>query len=167
MSTKQIALRDAFAAFPTGMAMIAARVDGQDHAMLANSFTSVSLDPPLVSMAFADGSTTWPQLSHAQDFGITILGEAQRDLVEQLRLSMPQRLAGVTLLPAGIQGRVLPDAAATFTVRPHQVVRAGDHDLVLFKVTDYHREAGTAPLTYFDRHIGVLRAPAPTAPAQG
>jgi flavin reductase (DIM6/NTAB) family NADH-FMN oxidoreductase RutF len=139
------------------MALIAAEVDGQNEAMLANSFTSVSLDPPLVSMAFTHTSTTWPRLRRAQELGITILGESHLALVSQLRLSGPARLDGVTLDHATSQARTLPQAAATFVVRPHQHVPAGDHELVLFEVIDHERFDDMDPLTFYNRQVAVIQ----------
>ncbi|BBH69555.1 hypothetical protein ACTI_62400 [Actinoplanes sp. OR16] len=149
-------VRHTFAAYPTGLALIAAEVDGRDEAMLANSFTSVSLDPPLVSMAFTHTSTTWPQLRRARELGITILGESHAHLVAQLRLSGPARLAGIVLDRATAQARLLPRAAATLIVRPYRHIPAGDHELVLFEVVDHQRDDDAAPLTYHDRHICAL-----------
>jgi flavin reductase (DIM6/NTAB) family NADH-FMN oxidoreductase RutF len=149
-------LRHAFAAYPTGMALVAAAVDGRDEAMLVNSFTSVSMDPPLISMAFTYSSTTWPRLRRATVLGVTILGEPNSALVPQLRTAGDTRLAGITLDGDGDTGaRTLPDGAATFTVRPHQHIPAGDHELVLFEVLDYRREAHT-PLVYFDRRVDTV-----------
>ncbi|MFG3008428.1 flavin reductase family protein [Streptomyces calvus] len=148
-------LRHTFAAYPTGMAMIAAEVDGRDEAMLANSFTTVSLDPPLVSMAFTHVSTTWPRLRRATELGITVLGAPQRDLVPQLRRSGPARLAGIDLERASDQARTLTGAAAVLVVRPHRFIPAGDHELVLFEVVDHHRDDAVSPLTYFARRVGV------------
>nr|WP_063129671.1 flavin reductase family protein [Nocardia fusca] len=149
-------MRHSFAAYPTGMALIAAEVDGRNEAMLANSFTSVSLDPPLVSVAFTNTSTTWPRLRRAHELGITILGESNATLVPQLRLSGSARLDGIAFDHATAQARTLPRAAATFVVRPHQHIPAGDHELILFEVVDHSRHDDTVPLTYFDRHVDVI-----------
>ena len=150
-------VRHSFAAYPTGMALIAAEVDGQNEAMLANSFTSVSLDSPLVPMAFTLTSTTWPQLRRARELGITILGEPHLALVPQLRLSGPARLDSIAFDQATAQARTLPQAAATFVVRPYQHVPAGDHELILFEVINHERYDGTSPLTYFDRQVAVIQ----------
>jgi flavin reductase (DIM6/NTAB) family NADH-FMN oxidoreductase RutF len=150
-------MRHSLAAYPTGMALIAAEVNGQNEAMLANSFTSISLDPPLVSMAFSHTSTSWPRLRQAQELGITILGESHLALVSQLRLSGPARLDGITLDHATTQARTLPQAAATFVVRPHQHVPAGDHELVLFEVIDHERYDDMSPLTFYNRQIAVIQ----------
>lgn len=149
-------VRHSFAAFPTGMALIAAEVDGRNEAMLANSFASVSLDPPLVSMAFTHASTTWPRLRQAQALGITILAEANAGLVQQLSAPGPARFDGLALdQPLGY-ARTLPGAAATFVVRAHQYIPAGDHELVLFEVLEHQRDIQASPLTYYNRHVGVI-----------
>jgi flavin reductase (DIM6/NTAB) family NADH-FMN oxidoreductase RutF len=59
------ALRQAFAAFPSGVVAVAAEVAGRPVGLAASSFTSVSLDPPLVSVSIACSSTTWPVLRKA------------------------------------------------------------------------------------------------------
>ncbi|OUM45647.1 flavin reductase family protein [Arthrobacter sedimenti] len=151
-----VRLRHSFAAYPTGMALIAAEVDGDDEAMLANSFTSVSLDPPLVSMAFTYTSTTWPRLRQAQELGITVLGESNAALVAQLSISGPDRLDGIALDHATAQARTLPEAAATFVVRPYQHIPAGDHELVLFEVIEHQRDDHAAPLTYYNRRVDTI-----------
>jgi len=151
-------LRHAFAAYPTGMVLVAATVDGRDEAMLVNSFTSVSLDPPLVSMAFTHSSTSWPRLRRAKELGITVLGELNAALVPQLRAAGDARLAGITLHDDTVtEARSLPNGAATFTVKPHQHIPAGDHELVLFEVIDYRRDDHAAPLVYFDRRVDTIQ----------
>lgn len=69
------AMRHALSAFPTGIAVVAAQVQGRTVGLLASSFSSVSLDPPLVSLAFARTSTTWPVLRQADRWGISVLGD--------------------------------------------------------------------------------------------
>ena len=59
-------LRRVFAAYPTGVAAIAALVEGTPAGIAASSFVSVSLDPPLVSVCVAHTSTTWPTLRNAR-----------------------------------------------------------------------------------------------------
>jgi len=150
-------LRHAFAAYPTGMVLVAAAVDGQREAMLVNSFTSASLDPPLISMAFTHSSATWPQLRRAEELGITVLGGSNAAFVPQLRASGPARLAGITLHNATAQALTLPGGAASFVVRPHKYLPAGDHEFALFKVLDHQRDDRVAPLVYFDRRVDTMR----------
>jgi flavin reductase (DIM6/NTAB) family NADH-FMN oxidoreductase RutF len=152
-----VSLRHAFAAYPTGMVLVAAAINGRDEAMLVNSFASVSLDPPLISMAFTHSSATWPRLRRSQELGITVLGELNAALVPQLRASGDARLAGIALHEATAQARTLPRGAATFIVKPHKHIPAGDHELVLFEVIDYRRDDHTAPLVYLDRRVDTVQ----------
>lgn len=59
-------LRPVLSAFPTGVTAVAATIDGTPLGLAANSFTSVSLDPPMVSICIAHTSTTWPLLRPAR-----------------------------------------------------------------------------------------------------
>ena len=66
-------LRQAFGIFPSGVVAVAAEVDGRLVGLAASSFTSVSLDPPLVSFSIANTSKTWPDLRRASHLGVTVL----------------------------------------------------------------------------------------------
>ena len=68
-------LRDAFGIFPSGVVAVAALVDGRPVGLAASSFTSVSLEPPLVSISVAKSSKTWPDLRRSSHLGVTILAE--------------------------------------------------------------------------------------------
>src|SRR4051795_6555694 len=80
-----LGMRHALAGFATGIAVVAAEVDCGVVGLSANSFTSVSLDPPLVSVSFAETSTSWPQLRRATRWGISVLGETQAGILNELR----------------------------------------------------------------------------------
>ena len=68
-------LRASFACFPSGVAAVCALIDGEPVGMVMSSFTSVSLDPPLVSVCVDLNSSTWPRLRSAPWLGVSILGE--------------------------------------------------------------------------------------------
>ncbi|MDF3305310.1 flavin reductase family protein [Rhodococcus sp. T2V] len=148
-----LALRRTFGAYATGVALIAADIDGRRLGMLANSFTSVSLNPPLVSMSFAHTSTTWPALSHARNFGISVLGAGDRERADLLRRPSAERLEGIATRKAGDDALLLPDAAATLMVERHSEIQAGDHVVMLFRVLDHCRDADADPLVF---HSGRL-----------
>ena len=74
-------LRDVFGAFATGVTVVTAvRPDGEPVGMTANSFTSVSLDPPLILWCLADQSTSLPAFAPGAPFAVHVLGHEQRDL---------------------------------------------------------------------------------------
>jgi flavin reductase (DIM6/NTAB) family NADH-FMN oxidoreductase RutF len=88
-------MRHTLAGYPTGIAVVAAEVDEVIVGLSANSFTSVSLDPPLVSVSFASTSTSWPVLRRAKRWGISVLGERAHDVLASLRRPARQRFEGL------------------------------------------------------------------------
>src|ERR1700684_956386 len=77
-------LRHVFGAFPSGVAVVAAVVDGTPVGIAASSFTSVSLQPALVSLCIAHTALTWPVLREVPRLGVSILSAAQERAGRQL-----------------------------------------------------------------------------------
>jgi flavin reductase (DIM6/NTAB) family NADH-FMN oxidoreductase RutF len=144
------AMRFATAAFATGVVLIAAQVDGVPVGMLANSFTSVSLDPPLVSVNIGRTSGTWPLLQRAGRWGISILGAQQGTDFRRLSRKATERFQGVDWFASGDGGVLLAGASATFTVGMEAEVDAGDHVVVILRVLGLHRTPDRAPLIFYD-----------------
>jgi flavin reductase (DIM6/NTAB) family NADH-FMN oxidoreductase RutF len=144
-------MRDALAGFPTGLVLVTVEVDGGVAGMLASSFTSVSLDPPLVSLSFARTSTTWPVLQQAERWGISVLGDGEAEDVPLLSRPAGTRFEGIAALPTAQGGLVLPGSTVTLTVTRHAEFDAGDHVLTLLRVLSLHRDAAQPPLVVYDR----------------
>lgn len=77
---EQRAFRDILGHFATGVVLITAQTPKGPVGLAVNSFTSVSLDPPLVALCVAHTSTTWPAIRASGGFAVTILGERQAEL---------------------------------------------------------------------------------------
>jgi flavin reductase (DIM6/NTAB) family NADH-FMN oxidoreductase RutF len=150
MTSLALDLRRVAARYPTGVAVLAGLVTDEPTGMAANSFTSVSLDPPIVSVCVAHTSTTWPRLRIAPRIGINVLGATQQGLSVQFSSRSGDRFAGVSwrATPAGCVR--LPGAAAWFECSIEREVCAGDHDIVLFRVHDIDATADVAPLVFHD-----------------
>lgn len=150
-------LKSALAGFCTGVAVITAPdADGRPAGMAVQSFSSVSLDPPLVCFCPAHTSTTWPRIRAAGRFAVNVLAEDQRELCRPLRGDGRRQVRGHTLA-AGRQRRPLLDGAlATIECELADVLDGGDHAIALGRVTSLttHRDAG--PLLYFRRTYGRL-----------
>ncbi|QTI68952.1 flavin reductase family protein [Gordonia polyisoprenivorans] len=149
-------LRKAFGIFPTGVVAVAAEVDGAVIGLAASSFTSVSLDPPLVSVSIANTSKTWPDLRRADHLGVTVLADHQDVLCRQLAGPVAQRFDGV-LLNASDEGAVtLDDGLAQFDCTVYREVEAGDHIIVLLELHSVdHPETGS-PLIFHRSGFGRL-----------
>ncbi|WP_299298400.1 flavin reductase family protein [uncultured Brachybacterium sp.] len=133
-----IALREAFSHFPQGMVLVAAEVDGVRHGLIASTFTvGVSLDPPLVSLAVQHTSKTWPALHEHGHLGVTVLGRTQAPFARQLSSTdRARRFDGIDVSVDPNGALTLQHAPAWMTVRVHDQMRAGDHDLVLLEVLE-------------------------------
>jgi flavin reductase (DIM6/NTAB) family NADH-FMN oxidoreductase RutF len=141
-------LRRVFGAFPTGVAAIAALVDGVPVGIAASSFTSVSLDPPLVSVSIAHSSTTWPLMRGSQRYGVSVLGAHQEAAGRALSARGIDRFADLSWRATRDGAVLIEGAAAWFECGIEQQIRAGDHDIVLFRVHDLDADTGVPPLVF-------------------
>lgn len=127
-------LRRAFGFFPTGVVAVAAEVEGRLIGLAASSFTSVSLDPPLVSVSLATTSKTWPDLRRADHLGVTVLAGHHDVVCRQLAGPVDTRFEGIahSVSPGGAV--TLDEGLAQFDCTVYREVEAGDHILVLLEL---------------------------------
>lgn len=137
-------LRQAFGTFPTGVVAVAAEVDGQLVGLAASSFTSVSLDPPLVSINLARTSRTWPDLRRAERLGLTVLADHHGPLWRQLAGPVEGRFAGVDVTVTEGGAVLVDDGLARLETTVHREVDAGDHVLVLLELHAVDQSDGSA-----------------------
>jgi flavin reductase (DIM6/NTAB) family NADH-FMN oxidoreductase RutF len=155
-------LRRVFGAFPTGVVAVAALVDGAPRGLVANSFTSVSLHPPLVSVCIAHSSTTWPLLSHAPRIGISVLSAEQIRHGRQLAARSSDRFVDVHWRQSGEGAVFIEEAAAWLDTSVETHVEIGDHDIVVLRVHDLGADDDVHPLVF---HGSQYRKLAPLASA--
>jgi flavin reductase (DIM6/NTAB) family NADH-FMN oxidoreductase RutF len=141
-------LRHAFGAFPSGVAAIAALVDGAPVGIAASSFTSVSLDPPLVSFCIAHTSATWPALRAASRLGVSILSAQQENAGRQLAGRRADRFADLSWRSTEHGAILLEGASGWFETTIEQQIRAGDHDIVVLRVRDLDADHDVSPLIF-------------------
>ena len=148
-------LRAAFGIFPTGVVAVAAEVDGVLVGLAASSFTTVSLDPPLVSFSIARKSLTWPDLRRSERLGVTVLADHQGDVCRQLAGDPGQRFDGVAVRVNG--GAVtLDEGLARFECSIHAEVDAGDHVVVLLRLHVVDQSDTSGPLVFHRSAFGRL-----------
>jgi len=127
-------LREAFGAFPSGVVAVAAEVDGQLVGLAASSFTSVSLEPPLVSFSVANTSKTWPALRRASHLGLTVLADHHGEVCRQLAGPVEHRFDDVTVTATDDGAVTLDEGLARFDCTIYREVEAGDHTIVLLRL---------------------------------
>ncbi|MBN9618675.1 MAG: flavin reductase family protein [Actinobacteria bacterium] len=141
-------LRQVFGSFPSGVTAVAALVDGRPTGLAASSFTSVSLDPPLVSVCIAHTSSTWPVLRRAERLGVSVLSADQERVGRQLAERGVDRFAALSWRTTPAGAVLLDGASAWLECGVEAQIRAGDHDILLLRVHDLDAEPDIAPLVF-------------------
>lgn len=132
------ALRDAFGCFMTGVTVVTTTsADGMPLGFTANSFSSVSLDPPLLLVSIARTSRNFQHFVNAGHFAINVLAESQKDVSGTFARPVEDRFATVdwTAGPAG--SPVLSDVSAWFDCTLSQLVEAGDHAILIGEIKGF------------------------------
>jgi flavin reductase (DIM6/NTAB) family NADH-FMN oxidoreductase RutF len=148
-------LRDAFGIFPSGVVAVAAYVDGRSIGLAASSFTSVSLEPPLVSVSVAKTSKTWPDLRRSPHLGVTILAEHHGEVCRQLAGPVDQRFDGIGTTSSDEGSLTLDEGLAHFDCTIYREVEAGDHLIVLLELHAVRHSVGQ-PLVFHRSAFGRL-----------
>lgn len=152
----QAAYRHALGRFPTGVAIVAARADGKTAGLLVNSFTSVSLDPPLVMWCLGLTSRTRPIFLNGPTFAVSVLAHEQKPLITALSRPLEQRFDGIAMRNGIGSAPIIEGAAAVFECRTFSISRAGDHDLVLGSVEKFSTSPD-APLACMGGKFGGIQ----------
>lgn len=144
------ALREAFAHHPSGVAALAATVDGEDQVLVASSFTvGVSLDPALVLFAARRPSATWSRLRRAPRIGISALSAGQHGLCRQLASrDHLQRWEGVAVERTGSGAIHIADCSLALECELYAEHPAGDHDVVILEVRSIRTSRHIDPLVF-------------------
>ena len=144
--------RDALGAFATGVTVVTARSPAGPIGITANSFASLSLDPPLVLWSPARFSQRFPVFVEASHFAIHVLAEEQSDLGNHFaRQGHDFGLPDVTINAQGVP--ILPGCLAVFECSREAVHEGGDHAIVVGRVLAARHRAG-APLVFSAGRFG-------------
>jgi flavin reductase len=147
-------LRTAMRAWTTGVAIVTAAYQGEQHGMTVSSFSSISLDPPLIAISLQTASHTHELVSRAGTFGVTILSLAQQDLSERFagRGSEPgARLNGIQTEILATGAPLIAGGLAFLDCRVLQTIAAGMNTLFIAEVVAARGDDQDAPLVYHDR----------------
>ncbi|BBZ46261.1 flavin reductase family protein [Mycobacterium parmense] len=141
-------LREAFGHFPCGVVAIAAEVDGTRVGLAASTFVPVSLDPPLVSFCVQNTSTTWPKLRDLPMLGISVLGEAHDEAARTLAAKTGDRFAGMETMSKESGAVFIKGTGLWLESAIEQLVPAGDHTIVLLRVSEVTVDPEVAPIVF-------------------
>jgi 3-hydroxy-9,10-secoandrosta-1,3,5(10)-triene-9,17-dione monooxygenase reductase component len=134
--------------FCTGVAVITA-LDGEPVGFTCQSFTSLSLDPPLVSVSVANRSRSLPRIRRSGAFSANILSAGQEHLARRFAAATGNRFADVAWEPAPVTGTPqLAGAMACVEALVEDAIAGGDHTILIGRVVGL-RTHGGVPLIYF------------------
>ena len=141
-------LREAFGVFPSGVVAVAAEVDGRLTGLAASSFTSVSLEPALVSFSIANTSKTWPRLRRAERLGLTILADHHGEVCRRLAGPVEHRFDDVPVTATEDGAVTLDEGLARFDCSIYREVEAGDHTIVILQLHAVEHTDTSLPLVF-------------------
>jgi flavin reductase (DIM6/NTAB) family NADH-FMN oxidoreductase RutF len=144
------------AQFPTGVAIATVRApEGTLHGLTVNSFTSVSLSPPLILICIGDLCQILPWFRLSPFFAVNFLTPEQQPLAEAFAERTDNRFEGLEWYPAPNGSPLIPNALGWMECRLEDTIEAGDHSILIGEVVAAEARDAAA-LVYFSRSYSRL-----------
>ena len=131
------AFREALGAFTTGVTVVTTRGEQGDVGLTANSFNSVSLDPPMVLWSLGKNASSLPAFRAASHFAVHILSENQQELSNRFATRGIDKFADTEVMRGPDDVPLLNDCAARFVCRTEYQYEGGDHIIFVGEVLDF------------------------------
>ncbi len=146
--------RQVLGSYPTGVCVISALDGDEPVAMVVGTFTSVSLDPPLVGFLPDKGSTSWPRIAAAGHFCVNVLASDQQDISRQMAGKGSEKFIGVDFTISQHRLPIIGNAIACIECSLHSVTDAGDHWFVLGDVLRLETTREGDPMLFYRGKYG-------------
>jgi flavin reductase (DIM6/NTAB) family NADH-FMN oxidoreductase RutF len=148
-------LRRGMRQWASGVTVVSSMNAGERHGMTVNSFTSISLEPPLVLISIEQGRRTHEMIVASQLFGITLLCVEQQEISDRFAGRIAEnkdRFEGLNTytLKSGVS--FISGGLAGLDCRVISSIDAGDHTLFIGDVVDIFIDSGRRPLLYYNRN---------------
>ena len=156
-------LRRVFGCFPSGVTAVCSLDGAQPIGIAASSFTSVSINPPLVSVCISNTSTTWPRLRERPRLGLSVLAHDQESACRALAAKEQDRFVGLSWRMGQSASVLIDGAVAWLECSIHAELEAGDHSVVLLRIHDLGADHGAEPLIFHGSRFRELARLTPEA----
>jgi 3-hydroxy-9,10-secoandrosta-1,3,5(10)-triene-9,17-dione monooxygenase reductase component len=157
MSIDPRAFRQTVGQFVTGVTVIAMEVEGEVRALTANSFTSLSLNPPLVLFCLGKGTRAGQAIEDVKAFTVNILSQEQLPLSTYFAGGWKQERAPSFSFTSSEGGPRLEGSVASLGCQVETVHEGGDHWIVVGRVMSMHRsELPRSPLVFYGGRYAAL-----------
>ena len=151
--------RDTLGRFGSGVVIVTATNKSAPIGFVMQSFMSLSLDPPLIAVAPAKSSSSWPKIREVGQFCVNILAADQLDLCRTFSNPCEDRFAGIEIETGATGAPRLPGAIAYIDCDLEREHDAGDHTLAIGRVRDLAMHAvERAPLLFYSGQYGQFAA---------
>jgi len=134
---------------PTSVVVVTAMVRGVPIGLTVGSFSSVSLDPPLVNFFIDLKSKTWLKLNEANTFTVNVLGKDHQHLCQAFSRPAADRFDGVEWTPSPHGNPVLREANVALDCSRYKIEVLGDHVQVVGRVRAMQAQAPDLPLVFY------------------
>lgn len=144
------AFRRALGSFPTGVTVVTARApSGEIVGVTANSFNSVSLDPPLVLWSLDKEARSLPVFRTAGFFAVNVLGAGQSDLSKRFARPQDDKFDSVEVDSGAGGCPLLTGCVARFQCRTEQTIDGGDHVIFVGRVLEFDHDTEAPALAFY------------------
>jgi len=153
-------LRKAMRNWATGITIVTAAHEGTQHGMTVSSFTSLSVEPPLISVSLYQTSRTHGLVSASGHFGVTILAANQEEISNRFAGRIPDtddRLAGLNLETLVSGAPFITGGLTFFDCRVSQSIPVGTNTLFIGEILDASSQDDGNPLIYCNQNYQQLK----------
>lgn len=141
-------LRNILGCFATGITVITTTKNGENFGMTVNSFSSVSLNPPLVLWSLDKSGQSFDVFSNAEYYNIHILSEEQEAISNQFASSLDNKFLGMDYEQDNREIPVLEGCSAVLSCRLETTIEQGDHLIIVGRVFDAEKDETANPLIF-------------------
>lgn len=146
--------------YPTGVSVVTGSTVGEGPVgLVVGTFTSLSLEPALVSFMPAKSSSSWPKIRSSGAFCVNVLGAGQAEAARQFSAPGGRKFEGVDWRPGATGSPILSGSVAWVDCRIEQVFDSGDHQIVVGRVVDLRVESDELPMTFLRGGYAQLHLP--------
>ena len=153
-----IEFRRVLGQFPTGVTVVTAATDDGPVGMAIGSFSSVSLDPPLVMFCPGRDSSSWAKIRTGGSFCVNVLGDHQKSVCDTFASSVDDKFAEVEVRVEATGAPVIEGSLAWIDCDYHSIHDGGDHDIVVGLVKAMGTDHEGSPLLFFQGGYGRFEA---------
>jgi 3-hydroxy-9,10-secoandrosta-1,3,5(10)-triene-9,17-dione monooxygenase reductase component len=147
-STDPSTMRTVLGHFPSGVTIVTGTTPDGPAGFTCQSFSSLSLDPPLVLILPGRNSSSWPKIEATGQFCVNVLSEQQGELSTTFARSGTDKFAGVEWTPSPLGSPILAGATAWIDCTLYACHDGGDHLIVIGAVHDLAAEPEVPPLVF-------------------